>query len=212
MPFYLTKRKTPWSLSASELYRPRDRSLSAKLVSTFADRECHVVSMTYPYGRILGFLDRTFYLTTILILANHVLPIGLFPSAFPTVILYAFLFPIRATYPANPIILLAPVNLLLTEDALGAQFLQLAELIVRVEHSHAADCCHHNHVCSAVVLRRKHGQSLRMEGTWALWGLPLSGACTDCPLTLFLQNMSGETSTRQYGAMYRTTEHSQTLL
>jgi hypothetical protein len=32
---------------------------TAKLVLTFADRECHVVSVTDPYGRILGFLDRT---------------------------------------------------------------------------------------------------------------------------------------------------------
>jgi CBS-domain-containing membrane protein len=35
-----------------------DRRLSAKLVPTFADRGCHVVSVTDPYGRILGFLDR----------------------------------------------------------------------------------------------------------------------------------------------------------
>jgi hypothetical protein len=27
----------------------------------FADRECHVVSVTDPYGRILGFLDRNRY-------------------------------------------------------------------------------------------------------------------------------------------------------
>jgi hypothetical protein len=40
-----------------ELYGPRDRRLSAKLVPTFADRGCHVVSMTDPYDRILGFLD-----------------------------------------------------------------------------------------------------------------------------------------------------------
>jgi hypothetical protein len=32
--------------------------LSTKLVPTFADRGCHVVSGTDPYGRILGFLDR----------------------------------------------------------------------------------------------------------------------------------------------------------
>jgi uncharacterized SAM-binding protein YcdF (DUF218 family) len=49
---------TPWLLSASELYRPRDRRLSAKLVPTFATRGWHVVSVTDPYGRILGFLDR----------------------------------------------------------------------------------------------------------------------------------------------------------
>jgi hypothetical protein len=35
--------------------------LSVKLVPTFADRGCHVVSVTYPYGRILGFLDRSRY-------------------------------------------------------------------------------------------------------------------------------------------------------
>jgi hypothetical protein len=42
----------------SEVYRPSDRRLSAKLVPTFADRGCHVVSLTDPYGRVLGFLDR----------------------------------------------------------------------------------------------------------------------------------------------------------
>jgi hypothetical protein len=38
-----------------------DRRLSAKLVPTFEGRRCHVVRMTDPYGRILGFLDRTLY-------------------------------------------------------------------------------------------------------------------------------------------------------
>jgi hypothetical protein len=54
-------KQTPWSESASELYRPSDRRLSEKLVPTFADRGCHVVSVTDPYGRILGFLDRNRY-------------------------------------------------------------------------------------------------------------------------------------------------------
>jgi hypothetical protein len=31
-------KKTPWPEFASELYRPNDRRLSAKLVPTFADR------------------------------------------------------------------------------------------------------------------------------------------------------------------------------
>jgi hypothetical protein len=53
--------QTPWPESASELYRPNDRRLSAKLVPIFADRGCHVVSVTDPYGRILGFLDRSRY-------------------------------------------------------------------------------------------------------------------------------------------------------
>jgi hypothetical protein len=35
--------------------------LSAKLVPTFADRWCHMVIVTDPYGRILGFLDRSRY-------------------------------------------------------------------------------------------------------------------------------------------------------
>jgi hypothetical protein len=47
---------TPWPESASELYRPSDRRLSAKLVPTFADRECHEVCVPDPYGRILGLL------------------------------------------------------------------------------------------------------------------------------------------------------------
>jgi hypothetical protein len=38
-----------------------DSRLSAKLVPTFADRGCHVVSVTDPYGRILAFLDRSRY-------------------------------------------------------------------------------------------------------------------------------------------------------
>jgi hypothetical protein len=41
--------------------RAIDLRLSAKLVSTFADRCCHVVSVTNPYGRILDFLDRSRY-------------------------------------------------------------------------------------------------------------------------------------------------------
>jgi hypothetical protein len=55
------QKQTPWPESVSELYRPSDRCLSAKLVPTFADRRCHVVSVTNPYGRNLGFLDRSRY-------------------------------------------------------------------------------------------------------------------------------------------------------
>jgi hypothetical protein len=40
-----------------ELYQPSYRRLSAKLVPTFADRGCCVVSATDPHGRILS-LDR----------------------------------------------------------------------------------------------------------------------------------------------------------
>jgi hypothetical protein len=64
---FVTKLKTklnqtPWPEFANELYRPRDRRLSAKLMPTFAYRGCHMVSMTDPYGRILDFLDRSSYL------------------------------------------------------------------------------------------------------------------------------------------------------
>jgi hypothetical protein len=40
---------TSWPESASELYRPSDRLLSAKLVPTFAYRGCYVASVTDPY-------------------------------------------------------------------------------------------------------------------------------------------------------------------
>jgi hypothetical protein len=53
--------KLRWLYSACELFRPSDRRLSAKLVPTFADKECCVVSRTDPFGRILGFLDRSCY-------------------------------------------------------------------------------------------------------------------------------------------------------
>jgi hypothetical protein len=57
----IINKQTPWSESTSELYRPIDRRLSAKWLPTFADRGCHVVSVTDPYCRILGFLDRSRY-------------------------------------------------------------------------------------------------------------------------------------------------------
>jgi hypothetical protein len=38
-----------------------DCRLSAKLVPTFADRGCHVVSVTDPPDHIFGFLDRSGY-------------------------------------------------------------------------------------------------------------------------------------------------------
>jgi CBS-domain-containing membrane protein len=56
-----SKQTTPWSESVSELYQPSDRRLTAKLVPTFADRGCHVVSVTDPYGHILGFIDWSSY-------------------------------------------------------------------------------------------------------------------------------------------------------
>jgi hypothetical protein len=43
-----THKQIPWPESASVLHRPSDRRLSAKLVLTFADEGCHVVSVTDP--------------------------------------------------------------------------------------------------------------------------------------------------------------------
>jgi hypothetical protein len=57
-----TKNWIPWTKSASKLYRPRDRRLSAMVVPIFAETGCNVVSVTDPYGRILGFLDRSRYI------------------------------------------------------------------------------------------------------------------------------------------------------
>jgi hypothetical protein len=52
---------TPWPESASELYRPSYRRLSAELVPIFADKGRRVVSATDSYSFILGFLDRSSY-------------------------------------------------------------------------------------------------------------------------------------------------------
>jgi hypothetical protein len=57
----IDKTKLNWPESASELYRPSDRRLSTKLVSTVAGRGWNVVSVTNPYGRNLDFLDRSRY-------------------------------------------------------------------------------------------------------------------------------------------------------
>jgi hypothetical protein len=57
----ITKLTNPWPESASELYQPSDCRLSAKLVPTLADGGSHVVGLTDPHGRILGFLDRSRY-------------------------------------------------------------------------------------------------------------------------------------------------------
>jgi hypothetical protein len=50
-----------WPESAIELYWSSHRRLSAKLMPTFADRGCRVVSTMDPHGRILGFIDRSRY-------------------------------------------------------------------------------------------------------------------------------------------------------
>jgi hypothetical protein len=56
--------------SVCERTIPTSDRLSAKLVPIFADRRCHVVSATYPYSRILGFLDRN--ITLLPLINTHI--------------------------------------------------------------------------------------------------------------------------------------------
>jgi hypothetical protein len=58
----ITKKLNSVAWARERTFRPSDRLLSAMLVPTFADRGSHVVSATDPYGRNLGFLDRSRYL------------------------------------------------------------------------------------------------------------------------------------------------------
>jgi hypothetical protein len=57
--YFVTWLKKTRGLSPRANYT--DRRFSAKLVLTFADRECHMVSAIDPHGRILDFLDRSRY-------------------------------------------------------------------------------------------------------------------------------------------------------
>jgi hypothetical protein len=54
-----SKTKLNWPESASEI--PTEVSVGEVSANIFADRECHVGSVTDPYGSILGFLDRSRY-------------------------------------------------------------------------------------------------------------------------------------------------------
>jgi alpha-acetolactate decarboxylase len=49
------KNQIPWLESASKLYQLSNSRLSAKLVPTFVNRGCRMVSATDPYCRILDF-------------------------------------------------------------------------------------------------------------------------------------------------------------
>jgi hypothetical protein len=56
------QKQTPWPESRSELYRPSDGRLSAKLVPTFADRGVPRSQRgRSPTAVISGFLDRSSY-------------------------------------------------------------------------------------------------------------------------------------------------------
>jgi hypothetical protein len=54
-----TKQETDWLRGLSPRANYTYRRLSAKLVPTFADKGCRVVSAADPYGRILDFRDWT---------------------------------------------------------------------------------------------------------------------------------------------------------
>jgi hypothetical protein len=53
--------KTPWPESEAEQYRSSNLSVPGKLVPTFVDNGCRVVSVMHLYSRIFGFLDRSRY-------------------------------------------------------------------------------------------------------------------------------------------------------
>jgi hypothetical protein len=58
----MLKKQTPWPESAaSELYRTSDRRLSGKLVPTFLERGVVCSALRIPFGRNVGFLDRSRY-------------------------------------------------------------------------------------------------------------------------------------------------------
>jgi hypothetical protein len=64
LALYSNQRATnSMALVREQTIRPSDRRLSAKLVPTFADRGCRVVSAPNPRARILRFLDRSRYCT-----------------------------------------------------------------------------------------------------------------------------------------------------
>jgi hypothetical protein len=48
-------------LSPRANYTDRQLLVGEVTANFFADRGCHVASVTDPYGRILGFLDRSRY-------------------------------------------------------------------------------------------------------------------------------------------------------
>jgi hypothetical protein len=56
-----TKKTNSVAWVCERTCRLNDSCLSAKLLPTFVDRRCHVVSVTDPYGRNLGFRDRSRY-------------------------------------------------------------------------------------------------------------------------------------------------------
>jgi hypothetical protein len=61
-PDVLTQQKKLHGLSPRANYSDRATAACRRSdCQLFADRGCHIVSVTDPYGRILGFLDRSRY-------------------------------------------------------------------------------------------------------------------------------------------------------
>jgi hypothetical protein len=54
-----TKKQTNSMASVCKRTIPSEHCLSPKLVPTLADRGCHVIRVTDPYGRIIEFLGRS---------------------------------------------------------------------------------------------------------------------------------------------------------
>jgi hypothetical protein len=54
---------TPWLLSVSNLYRPSDRRFFGEVSANVCGEGCRVVSAAHPYGRNLGFLDQSRYIS-----------------------------------------------------------------------------------------------------------------------------------------------------
>jgi hypothetical protein len=58
----ITKKTKLHGLSPRANYTDRETAACRRCdCQLFADRGCHVVSMTDPYGRILGFIDQSLY-------------------------------------------------------------------------------------------------------------------------------------------------------
>jgi hypothetical protein len=68
--YYELKKHKPWFEGKKKLHDLSPQANYTDLATAacrqsdcqlFADRGCHVISVTDPYGRILGFLDRSRY-------------------------------------------------------------------------------------------------------------------------------------------------------
>jgi hypothetical protein len=61
MNLYITNKLNPVACVRERTILTERPPLVGEVGAKFADRGCHVVSVTDPYGRILGFLHRIYY-------------------------------------------------------------------------------------------------------------------------------------------------------